>query len=258
MTHCSRSRPRRSRRRRFEDKTVKPGVRYVYAIVAVDRRRRPTRSAPSNRVRGNRAMKRFFRIELQGHAAPRRRATTASWRLLEGDLFGEHEAGDASRARPAHRLLAPVVPSKIVARRPQLQGSRGGAEQAAADRAADLHQAVDGGHRSRAITIVLPGGRRPRRPRGGGRRRDRRARAATCREADAHRLRLRHHVRQRRHRARAAEEGRPVHAREGVRHLRAARARASRRASTTTRRTASASRAGSTATRRQIVVDAAS
>jgi hypothetical protein len=34
----------------FEDKTVKPGVRYVYAIVAVDNATPPNRSAPSPRV----------------------------------------------------------------------------------------------------------------------------------------------------------------------------------------------------------------
>ncbi len=34
----------------FEDKTVKPGVRYVYAIVAVDKAASPNRSAPSVRV----------------------------------------------------------------------------------------------------------------------------------------------------------------------------------------------------------------
>lgn len=34
----------------YEDKTVKPGVRYVYAIVAVDKASPPNRSAPSARV----------------------------------------------------------------------------------------------------------------------------------------------------------------------------------------------------------------
>jgi 2-keto-4-pentenoate hydratase/2-oxohepta-3-ene-1,7-dioic acid hydratase in catechol pathway len=36
------------------------------------------------------------------------------WRLLEGDLFGEYEEGDAIPST-GHRLLAPVAPSKIVA-----------------------------------------------------------------------------------------------------------------------------------------------
>jgi fibronectin type 3 domain-containing protein len=34
----------------YEDKTVKPGVRYVYAIVAVDKASPPNRSAPSARI----------------------------------------------------------------------------------------------------------------------------------------------------------------------------------------------------------------
>jgi hypothetical protein len=34
----------------FEDKTVKPGVRYAYAIVALDKAAPPNRSAPSARV----------------------------------------------------------------------------------------------------------------------------------------------------------------------------------------------------------------
>ena len=34
----------------YEDKTVTPGVRYVYAIVAVDKASPPNRSAPSLRV----------------------------------------------------------------------------------------------------------------------------------------------------------------------------------------------------------------
>ena len=34
----------------YEDKTVKPGVRYVYVIVAVDKATPPNRSAPSARV----------------------------------------------------------------------------------------------------------------------------------------------------------------------------------------------------------------
>ena len=34
----------------FQDTSVKPGVRYVYVIVAVDSARPPNRSAPSERV----------------------------------------------------------------------------------------------------------------------------------------------------------------------------------------------------------------
>jgi len=56
---------------------------------------------------------RFFRIDYRGtprHVIER----GGAWHLLEGDLFGRHEAGDAI-GRDGHRLLAPVVPSKIVA-----------------------------------------------------------------------------------------------------------------------------------------------
>jgi 2-keto-4-pentenoate hydratase/2-oxohepta-3-ene-1,7-dioic acid hydratase in catechol pathway len=58
-------------------------------------------------------MKRFFQIEYEGR--PRYAiAQDQGWRLLEGDLFGAHEAGDAIPAT-GHRVLAPVAPSKIVA-----------------------------------------------------------------------------------------------------------------------------------------------
>ena len=51
-------------------------------------------------------MTRFFRIEYEGR--PRHViAHDQGWRLLEGDLFGEHEAGDAIPPT-GHRLLAPV------------------------------------------------------------------------------------------------------------------------------------------------------
>ena len=35
---------------RYQDRAIKPGVTYIYAIVAVDRATPPNRSAPSNRV----------------------------------------------------------------------------------------------------------------------------------------------------------------------------------------------------------------
>ena len=57
-------------------------------------------------------MRRFFRIEYEG--TPRHViAEDQGWRLLEGDLFGGYEAGDAIPSS-GHRLLAPVAPSKIV------------------------------------------------------------------------------------------------------------------------------------------------
>jgi 2-keto-4-pentenoate hydratase/2-oxohepta-3-ene-1,7-dioic acid hydratase in catechol pathway len=57
-------------------------------------------------------MERFFRIEHGGqsrYAAER----NGAWRLLEGDIFGDHQDGEPIAAT-GHRLLAPVVPSKIV------------------------------------------------------------------------------------------------------------------------------------------------
>ena len=56
---------------------------------------------------------RFLRIEYRGvlrHVI----ATNQAWRLLEGDIFGAHEAGEVIPAT-GHRVLAPVDPSKIVA-----------------------------------------------------------------------------------------------------------------------------------------------
>jgi 2-keto-4-pentenoate hydratase/2-oxohepta-3-ene-1,7-dioic acid hydratase in catechol pathway len=57
-------------------------------------------------------MKRFYRIE---HAGSPRHVVEeqGKWRLVEGDIFGDHEAGEAIAAN-GQRLLAPVVPSKIV------------------------------------------------------------------------------------------------------------------------------------------------
>lgn len=58
-------------------------------------------------------MKRYFRIEYNGeprHAVEK----DGAWRLVEGEIFGAHEAG-ATIAPADRRLLAPVLPSKIVA-----------------------------------------------------------------------------------------------------------------------------------------------
>lgn len=58
-------------------------------------------------------MKRYFRIEYKGQ--PRHVVEQdGTWRIVEGDIFGRHEAGDAVPAT-GHHLLAPVLPSKIVA-----------------------------------------------------------------------------------------------------------------------------------------------
>ncbi len=59
-------------------------------------------------------MKKFYRIDYNG--TPRHvieAAETGTWRLLEGELFGSYEAGD-DVDKDAHRLLAPVLPSKVV------------------------------------------------------------------------------------------------------------------------------------------------
>ncbi|NUR56962.1 MAG: fumarylacetoacetate hydrolase family protein [Acidobacteria bacterium] len=59
------------------------------------------------------AGRRFYRIDYRG--TPRHAIEAdGSWRLLEGDLFGAYEPGEVVSAHD-HRLLAPVVPSKIVA-----------------------------------------------------------------------------------------------------------------------------------------------
>ncbi len=58
-------------------------------------------------------MTRVFRIEHNGE--PRHAIEEdGAWRLLEGDLFGRFRAGETLPST-GHRLLAPVVPSKIVA-----------------------------------------------------------------------------------------------------------------------------------------------
>ena len=58
-------------------------------------------------------MKRYYRIEHKN--APRYAvAENGSWRIVEGDVFGDHEAGEVVPSAE-HKLLPPVEPSKIVA-----------------------------------------------------------------------------------------------------------------------------------------------
>jgi 2-keto-4-pentenoate hydratase/2-oxohepta-3-ene-1,7-dioic acid hydratase in catechol pathway len=58
-------------------------------------------------------MKRYYRIEYQGQ--PRYVIEqNGEWRLLNGDIFGAHEPGEVIPS-DGHRVLAPVLPSKIVA-----------------------------------------------------------------------------------------------------------------------------------------------
>lgn len=55
---------------------------------------------------------RFYRIEHNGQ--PRYAVETdGKWRLIEGDIFGEHSPGEQIVSN-GHRLLPPVMPSKIV------------------------------------------------------------------------------------------------------------------------------------------------
>ena len=57
-------------------------------------------------------MTRIYRIEHEG--VPRHAAEEhGEWRLIEGDIFGDHRLG-AQIAATGHSLLAPVMPSKIV------------------------------------------------------------------------------------------------------------------------------------------------
>ena len=57
-------------------------------------------------------MKRYYRIDYKG--APRYAVEDAgTWRLLDGDPFGPHRAGEEIAAN-GHSLLAPVLPSKMV------------------------------------------------------------------------------------------------------------------------------------------------
>jgi 2-keto-4-pentenoate hydratase/2-oxohepta-3-ene-1,7-dioic acid hydratase in catechol pathway len=57
-------------------------------------------------------MKKFYRIDY--HGSPRHAIEDGGrWRLIEGDLFGTHRAGEEI-APSGHRLLAPVLPSKMV------------------------------------------------------------------------------------------------------------------------------------------------
>ena len=57
-------------------------------------------------------MKRLYRIDYQG--TPRHAVEEdGTWRLVDGDLFGSHTRGQEI-APQGHRLLAPVLPSKMV------------------------------------------------------------------------------------------------------------------------------------------------
>src|SRR5262245_16774768 len=57
-------------------------------------------------------MKRFYRIE---HNGTPRYAVEADklWHLVDGDIFGEFKKGEQIAAN-GHKLLAPIIPSKII------------------------------------------------------------------------------------------------------------------------------------------------
>ena len=172
-------------------------------------------------------MDRIYRIDHRERRATRSTAT-AGLCLIDGDVFGEYRLGDPiaegyfPRDLPeGARLLAPVAAVEDRGRRPQLPRPRRRAEQAGADRAGHLHQAVDRGHR--------PGRRDP--PPAGVGRIDYETevgvvigKAGDARGARAGaRLRPRLHVRERRDRSRPAAARVPVLALQGVRHLRTGR-----------------------------------
>ena len=59
-------------------------------------------------------MRRFFRIEHQGEARyVVEEDDRGEWRLVHGDIFGAYTLGETIRST-GHKLLAPVLPSKIV------------------------------------------------------------------------------------------------------------------------------------------------
>ena len=208
----------------FEDKTVKPGVRYVYAIVAVDK------AAPPNRARHRRASKKQHDDTILPHRVPRHGRGTSSRRIRAGGCSKATSSASTRRATrfpsTGHRLLAPVEPSKIVAVGLNYK-----------DHAAEQNKPLPAEPMifikpSTAVIgpddpIVLPtgSGASITRRRSGVVIGTRASQRAGGRGAPVY---LRNDVRQRRHGARAAEEGHPVHARERVRYLRARRARASR------------------------------
>ena len=177
MTRLQPLTPEPIRETRYQDRAVE-ARRHLRLR---DRRRRSRDAAQQERAveprPGNRAMKkRFFRIDYNG--TPRHVIEAADggpWRLLEGELFGSLRGGRRGRARRAPRPRAgDAVEDRL--HRPQLQGSRGGAGQAAAEEPLMFIKpstSVIGP----GDAILLPDGHRPRRSRGGGRRRHRPARA---------------------------------------------------------------------------------
>ena len=152
--------------------------------------------------------------------------------------------GRGDRSARALTLLAPVTPSKIVCVGLNYKDHAAEQQQAAAGGAAAVHQAVDGGDRPGRADSKLPAwaGRVDHEAElgvviGNGR-------ASRCARTARTDYILGLIGGQRRHRARPAEQGRAVHALQGLRHVRADRAvhrgRARRPRSAGARRTSTA------------------
>ncbi len=208
----------------FNDTTVARGVRYAYVVLGDRHGRQPQRSVEPGRGGGEIGSRltaqgsgggrggrhgsylpdRVSRVEtLRGRAqrpaVPARRRPVRRVRIWRGDRarrVPEGPAGGVARARAGH----PVENRRD---RAQLQGPRGGAEEAAAGRADAVHQAVHRGHRP-GRSDQAPVRRRPGRlrERGGGR--DRQARQPRAARAGAG-ARPGIHLRERRHRPGDAE-----------------------------------------------------
>ena len=57
-------------------------------------------------------MKRFYRIEHNGTPSYAVEVD-GDWNLVEGDIFGKYKTGEQIAAN-GHKLLAPIIPSKII------------------------------------------------------------------------------------------------------------------------------------------------
>jgi hypothetical protein len=99
----------------FRDTTVRAGARYVYAVVAVDTATPPNVSSAIQSGRGNGAVRSDeydLRQRLAGQTSLNRTAFAAGW-LAISSASGRPARDTGGLA--GQRVLAPVVPSKIVA-----------------------------------------------------------------------------------------------------------------------------------------------
>ncbi len=96
----------------YRDTDAKPGVRYIYAVVAVDSATKRNSSA-AGASGSDGTMRRFYQIEHKG--TPRYVVEDGgAWHLVEGDIFSAWKSGEEVSPR-GQRLLPPVEPTKIVA-----------------------------------------------------------------------------------------------------------------------------------------------